>query len=130
MVLHAPREPLRLEELPVPEQQPGQVRLRVSTCAVCRTDLHVVDGELPKPKLPLVIGHQVVGRTEDGQRLGIPWLGWTDGRSRYRISGRENLCESARFTGYLPPRCYSECVVADERSGPPVPWDYDDLQAA
>ena len=130
MVLHAPREPLRLEELPVPEPQPGQVRLRVSTCAVCRTDLHVVDGELPKPKLPLVIGHQIVGRTEDGQRLGIPWLGWTDGTCRYCLSGRENLCESARFTGYDLDGGYAEWVVADEHYCLPIPEEYDDLQAA
>ena len=79
MVLHAAGEPLRLEEVPAPQPQPGQVLLRVSTCAVCRTDLHIVDGELPKPKLPLVLGHMVVGRTEDGRRLGIPWLGLTHG---------------------------------------------------
>ncbi len=104
MVLHAAREPLRLEELPVPEAGPGQVRLRVSTCAVCRTDLHIVDGELPKPKLPLVIGHQIVGRTEDGRRLGIPWLGWTDGTCRYCLSGRENLCETGAVHGLRPRR--------------------------
>src|SRR5204863_6099668 len=83
MVLHATGEPLRLEEVPVPEPEPGQVRLQVAACGVCRTDLHVVDGELPDPKLPLVPGHQVVGRTEDGRRLGVPWLGWTDGTCRY-----------------------------------------------
>ena len=93
MVLHAAGEPLRLEEVPVPEPKPGQVLLRVSACGVCRTDLHVVDGELPHPKLPLVLGHQVVGRTEDGRRLGVPWLGWTDGTCRYCLSGRENLCD-------------------------------------
>ena len=100
MVLHAAGEPLRLQEVPVPEPGPGQVRLRVAACGVCRTDLHVVDGELPHPKLPLVPGHQVVGRAEDGRRLGVPWLGWTDGACRYCLSGRENLCEAARFTGY------------------------------
>src|SRR5205823_3894925 len=100
MVLHTTGEPLRLEDVPVPEPEPGQVLLRVSACGVCRTDLHVIDGELSHPKLPLVPGHQVVGRTKDGRRLGVPWLGWTDGTCRYCLSGRENLCESARFTGY------------------------------
>ena len=83
MVLYATGEPLRLEDVRVPQPQPGQVLLRVAACAVCRTDLHVVDGELPNPKLPLVPGHQVVGRTEDGRRLGVPWLGSTDGTCRY-----------------------------------------------
>ena len=99
----------------------GQVLLRVSACGVCRTDLHVVDGELPHPKLPLVPGHQVVGRTEDGRRLGVPWLGWTDGTCRYCLSGRENLCESARFTGYDLDGGYAEWVVADERYCLPIP---------
>jgi len=125
MVLHAAREPLRLEEVPVPEPQPGQVLLRVSTCAVCRTDLHVVDGELPNPKLPLVPGHQIVGRTEDGHRLGS-----TDGTCRYCRSGRENLCETARFTGYDLDGGYAEWVVADERYCLPIPEEYDDLEAA
>ena len=130
MVLHAAGEPLRFEGVPVPEPQPGQVLLRVSACGVCRTDLHVIDGELPRPKLPLVPGHQVVGRTEDGRRLGVPWLGWTDGTCRYCLSGRENLCESARFTGYDLDGGYAEWIVADERYCLPVPDEYDDLQAA
>jgi propanol-preferring alcohol dehydrogenase len=130
MVLHSAGEPLRLEELPVPEPGPGQVRLRVSACGVCRTDLHVVDGELPHPKLPLVPGHQVVGRTEDGRRLGVPWLGWTDGACRYCRSGRENLCEQARFTGYDLDGGYAEYVVADERYCLELPDGYGDLQAA
>jgi len=130
MVLHAAGEPLRLEEVPEPEPQAGQVLLRVSTCGVCRTDLHVVDGELPHPKLPLVLGHQIVGRTEDGSRLGVPWLGWTDGICRYCLSGRENLCESARFTGYDLDGGYAEWVVADERYCLPIPEEYDDLQAS
>jgi len=130
MVLHVPGEPLRLEELPLPEPGPGQVRLRVSACGVCRTDLHVVDGELPNPKLPLVPGHQVVGRSEDGRRLGVPWLGWTDGTCRYCRSGRENLCEAARFTGYDLDGGYAEWVVADERYCLPLPDGYDDLHAA
>ncbi|HEX5174432.1 MAG TPA: alcohol dehydrogenase catalytic domain-containing protein [Gaiellaceae bacterium] len=130
MVFHAAGRPLRLEDVPLPEPQPGQVRLRVSACGICRTDLHVVDGELPRPKLPLVPGHQVVGRTEDGRRLGVPWLGWTDGTCRYCLSGRENLCESARFTGYDLDGGYAEYIVADERYCLEMPDDYDDLQAA
>jgi alcohol dehydrogenase, propanol-preferring len=130
MVLRATGEPLRLEELPLPEPGEGQVLLRVSACGVCRTDLHVVDGELPHPKLPLVPGHQVVGRTEDGRRLGVPWLGWTDGTCRYCVSGRENLCEAARFTGYDLDGGYAEWVVADERYCLPIPDGYDDVEAA
>ena len=130
MVLHAAGEPLRLEELPVPEPAPGQVLLRVAACGVCRTDLHVVDGELAHPKLPLVLGHQIVGRTEDGRRLGVPWLGWTDGTCRYCAGGRENLCESARFTGYDLDGGYAEWVVADERYCLPIPDAYSDTEAA
>jgi propanol-preferring alcohol dehydrogenase len=130
MVLYATGEPLRLEEVPVPEPGPGQVLLRVAACGVCRTDLHVVDGELPNPKLPLVPGHQVVGRTEDGRRLGVPWLGSTDGTCRYCLSGRENLCESARFTGYDLDGGYAEWIVADEQYCLPLPDEYDDLQVA
>ena len=130
MVLHTPGQPLREEELPVPEPRPGQLRLRVSSCGVCRTDLHVVDGELPHPKLPLVPGHQVVGRTEDGRRLGVPWLGWTDGSCRYCRSGRENLCETARFTGYHLDGGYAEYVVADERYCLELPDSYDDVEVA
>src|SRR5688572_12788112 len=107
MVLHRQRDPLRLEELPEPQATPGQVVLEVAACGVCRTDLHIVDGELTEPKLPLVPGHQIVARVleggerlEAGQRVGVPWLGWTDGTCRYCRSGRENLCDSARFTGY------------------------------
>jgi propanol-preferring alcohol dehydrogenase len=130
MVLHAAREPLRLEELPDPEPAPGQVRLRVRACGVCRTDLHIVDGELTRPKLPLVPGHQVVGVADDGRRLGVPWLGWTDGSCRYCTSGRENLCPAARFTGYDVDGGYAEWVVADERYCLPLPDGYDDLQVA
>jgi propanol-preferring alcohol dehydrogenase len=130
MVLYATGEPLRLEEVPVPEPGRGQVLLRVAACGVCRTDLHVVDGELPNPKLPLVPGHQVVGRTEDGRRLGVPWLGSTDGTCRYCLSGRENLCESARFTGYDLDGGYAEWIVADEQYCLPLPDEYDDLQVA
>jgi alcohol dehydrogenase, propanol-preferring len=130
MVLSAQREPLELRELPVPEPGPGQVRLRVLACAVCRTDLHIVDGELPHPKLPLVLGHQVVGETDDGRRLGVPWLGWTDGTCRYCTSGRENLCDHARFTGYDIDGGYAEYLVADERYCLELPPGYDDVDAA
>ena len=130
MVLSAQGRPLELRDLPVPEPGPEQVRLRVRACGVCRTDLHVVDGELPHPKLPLVPGHQVVGETDDGRRLGVPWLGWTDGTCRYCASGRENLCDAARFTGYDLDGGYAEHVVADERYCLPIPDGYDDLQAA
>jgi propanol-preferring alcohol dehydrogenase len=130
MVLPTQREPLELRDLPVPEPGPGQVRLRVRACGVCRTDLHVVDGDLPHPKLPLVPGHQIVGETDDGRRLGVPWLGWTDGTCRYCTSGRENLCDHARFTGYDLDGGYAEFVVADERYCLPVPESYSDVDAA
>src|SRR3954463_11174821 len=130
MVLHAAGEPLRLEEVPVRELQEGQVLLRVSACGVCRTDLHVVDGELPHPKLPLVPGHQVVGRTEDGRRLGVPLVGWAGDARPHCLPGRENLCESARFTGYDLDGGYAEWVVADERYCLPIPDAYDDAHAA
>jgi propanol-preferring alcohol dehydrogenase len=130
MVLERQREPLRLRDLPVPEPREGQVRLRVLACGVCRTDLHIVDGELERPKLPLVPGHQIVGLTDDGRRLGVPWLGWTDGTCRYCMSGRENLCDAARFTGYDLDGGYAEYAVADERFCFPIPDGYPDLQAA
>jgi propanol-preferring alcohol dehydrogenase len=106
------------------------VLLRVSACGVCRTDLHIVDGELPRPKLPLVVGHQIVGVTEDGRRLGVPWLGWTDQTCRYCTSGRENLCLEARFTGYDLDGGYAEWAVAAERYCFPLPDAYDDVQVA
>jgi propanol-preferring alcohol dehydrogenase len=130
MVLSEQGRPLELRDLPVPEPGPGQIRLRVRACGVCRTDLHVVDGELPRPKLPLVPGHQVVGEADDGRRLGVPWLGWTDGTCHYCATGRENLCDAARFTGYDLDGGYAEHVVADERYCLPIPDGYDDLQAA
>jgi alcohol dehydrogenase, propanol-preferring len=130
MVLPAQREPLELRDVPIPEPGPGQLRLRVRACGVCRTDLHVVDGELPHPKLPLVPGHQVVGETDDGRRLGVPWLGWTDRTCRYCTTGRENLCDHARFTGYDLDGGYAEYVVADERYCLPLPDGYADEQAA
>jgi len=137
MVLDAPRQPLRLAELPAPQAGPGQVALEVSACAVCRTDLHIFDGELTEPKLPLVPGHQIVGRVaaagerfERGQRVGVPWLGWTDGSCRYCRSGRENLCDRARFTGYDLDGGYAAQTVVDERFCFPIPDGYEDLQAA
>src|SRR5437879_3828916 len=130
MILDQPGRPLAPRELPVPEPRAGQVMLRVSACGVCRTDLHVIDGELSHPKLPLVLGHQVVGRTKDGRRLGVPWLGWTDNTCRYCLSGRENLCESARFTGYDLDGGYADWLVVDERYCLAVPDEYDDLEAA
>jgi propanol-preferring alcohol dehydrogenase len=137
MVLTAPGEPLRAEDLPGPGLGQGRVLVAVDACGVCRTDLHVVDGELPEPKLPLVPGHQIVGRVVEGgerfaagDRVGVPWLGWTCGECRYCLSGRENLCDRALFTGYQLDGGYAELVAADERFCFPVPDAYDDLQAA
>ena len=130
MVLETPGQPLREAELPDPEPGPGQVLLEVRACAVCRTDLHIVDGELTQPKLPLVLGHQIVGVAGDGRRLGVPWLGWTDGECRYCRSGRENLCDRARFTGYQLDGGYAELAVADERYCFPLPKAYSDQEVA
>jgi propanol-preferring alcohol dehydrogenase len=140
MVLEKQRQPLRLAELPEPEPGRGQVLLDVRACGVCRTDLHILDGELSEPKLPLVPGHQIVGivreagegaeRFAPGDRVGVPWLGWTDGECRYCRGGRENLCDNARFTGYDLDGGYAEAVVADERFCFPIPEGYPDLQAA
>jgi alcohol dehydrogenase, propanol-preferring len=137
MVLDAPGEPLRAAELTALEPGPGQVLVRVRACGVCRTDLHVLDGELPDPKLPLVLGHQIVGTVEGGaarfspgDRVGVPWLGWTCGECRYCRSGRENLCDRARFTGYQLDGGYAELAVADERYCFAIPEGYPDLQAA
>jgi alcohol dehydrogenase, propanol-preferring len=137
MVLDAPGQPLRAGEVPEPEPGPGQVALEVMACGVCRTDLHIVDGELSEPKLPLVLGHQIVARVAGGgerfapgQRVGVPWLGWTDGDCRYCRSGRENLCDRALFTGYNLDGGYAEHLVADERFCFPLPDDYEDIQAA
>src|SRR5688572_16572210 len=140
MVLDAPRTPLRPAELPDPEPGPGQVLIRLEACGICRTDLHVVDGELTEPKLPLVPGHQIVGRIEKrgegaerfapGDRVGVPWLGWTCGECRHCRAGRENLCDRARFTGYDIDGGFAELTVADERFAFPVPESYPDDQAA
>ena len=131
MVLDVPGEPLREADLPEPEPGPGQLRVRVEACAVCRTDLHIVDGELPEPKLPLVLGHQIVGiDMETGSRVGVPWLGWTDGDCRFCQSGRENLCDNARFTGYHVDGGYAEVAVADARFCFPIPDGYDAVHAS
>jgi alcohol dehydrogenase, propanol-preferring len=140
MVLEQARQPLRMSDLPVPEPGPRELLIEVHVCGICRTDLHVVDGELPDPKLPLVPGHQIVGRVaalgegcelhEPGDRVGVPWLGATDGTCRYCTSGRENLCDNALFTGYQLDGGYAEYAVAREDFCFPVPEGYPDLQAA
>jgi len=140
MVLEAARRPLLEVDRPAPEPGPGQVRLRVRACGVCRTDLHVVDGELPDPKLPLVPGHQIVGTVERlgegvsgrtvGERVGVAWLGWTCGECRFCLTGRENLCGTARFTGYQLDGGYAGQAVADARYCFPIPEGYPDEQAA
>ncbi len=137
MVLDAPGTPLRPAALPDPVPGPGQALLRVLACGVCRTDLHVVDGELPHPKLPLVPGHQIVGtvlesagRFPSGARVGVPWLGWTCGACAYCDRGTENLCDRARFTGYDLDGGFAELCVADERFCFPIPGGYPDAQAA
>src|SRR5215218_6766808 len=129
MVLEAPGRPLRLVEREPPSAGPGQLLLEVRACGVCRTDLHLADGELDFPA-PRVLGHQIVGIAPDGRRVGVPWLGWTDGTCTYCRSGRENLCESALFTGRDIDGGYAEHAVADERYCLEIPDGYPDLQAA
>jgi propanol-preferring alcohol dehydrogenase len=124
---------LELTDVPDPRPGPGQVVIEVAACGVCRTDLHIVDGELTEPKLPLILGHQIVGRVVgDGRRVGVPWLGWTDGSCRYCTSGRENLCDRAEFTGYDRDGGYAELAVVDERFCFPLPDEtaFPDLAAA
>ena len=131
MVLDEPGRPLREADLPEPEPARGELLLRVLACSVCRTDLHVVDGELPHPKLPLVLGHQIVAEVVgEGGRVGVPWLGWTCGECRYCRSGLENLCERAQFTGYDRDGGFAQYAVADERYCLTLPDGYPDLQAA
>jgi propanol-preferring alcohol dehydrogenase len=148
MVLDKAKQPLQARDVPKPKPGRGQLLVRVSTCAVCRTDLHVVDGELPDPKLPLILGHQIVGRVEEigepanfkseisdvkfavGDRVGIPWLGWTDGDCAYCRSNRENLCDNARFTGYTIDGGYAEFTVADARYCFHLPGRYNDVEVA
>src|ERR1700736_2871579 len=121
MVLQGQGQPLEPVELPDPQPAPGQLLLKVEACGVCRTDLHLRDGEIAAPKLPVVLGHQIVGRTEDGDRVGVTWLGWTDGTCHYCRSGRENLCPSARFTGRDLDGGYADLALVDERFCLPLP---------
>lgn len=140
MVLEAARSPLQLRSLPVPEPGPGQVLIRVRACGVCRTDLHIVDGELDRPKLPLILGHQISGEIVSlgsgasryvlGQRVGVPWLGYTCGECLYCRTGQENLCDRPGFTGYTLDGGFAEYTLADERYCFPLPDDYSDVQAA
>ena len=140
MCFAGPHQPLVATDRPVPEPEPGQLLIRVRACGVCRTDLHVVDGELPNPKPAVVPGHEVVGIVEItgtgadqfavGQSVGVPWLGWTCGECRYCRSGRENLRDRPRFTGYTLDGGYAEYVVADERYCFPIPDGYSDAEAA
>jgi propanol-preferring alcohol dehydrogenase len=140
VVLDAPGRPLSNVDVEAREPSPGEVRIRVAACGVCRTDLHIADGELPDAELPLILGHQVVGTVEAlgrgvegltiGHRVGVPWLGWTCGVCTYCATGRENLCERARFTGYQLDGGYAEMAVADAGACLPIPDGYPDLQAA
>lgn len=140
MILESPRRPLVPQTVARPAPRPDQLLVRVAACAVCRTDLHVLDGELPEPKLPLILGHEIVGRVEEigaevrgfqiGQRVGIPWLGWTCGECKFCLTNRENLCLRARFTGYTIDGGYAEYTVADARFCFPMPDDYEDVSAA
>jgi propanol-preferring alcohol dehydrogenase len=140
MVLDAPGMPLRSAELKVPNLGPGQVLIDVAACGVCRTDLHIIDGELPHPKLPLVLGHEIVGRVVAfgegatgfavGDRVGVPWLGGTDGTCPYCREGRENLCDNPRFTGYQIDGGYAGYAAADARFVFNLPEAYGDAEAA
>ncbi|HEU4656550.1 MAG TPA: zinc-dependent alcohol dehydrogenase family protein [Capillimicrobium sp.] len=130
MRLHAIGRPLRLDDVPVPVAGPGQLALRVEACGICRTDLHLLDGEVGVPVLPRTLGHQIVGRTEDGRRFGVPWLGWTDGTCEWCRSGRENLCPRARFTGRDVDGGFAEYAVADERFCFPIPDELPAVHAA
>ena len=140
MLLKSPGRPLECAEVPTPHPAAGQMLVRVAACAVCRTDLHVINGELPNPKLPLILGHEIVGQIAEvgaevegfriGDRVGIPWLGWTCGRCKFCRSGRENLCERARFTGYTIDGGYAEYTVADARFCLRIPDACDDVAAA
>jgi alcohol dehydrogenase, propanol-preferring len=140
MLLDAPHNPLQLAEIPIPTPGPGQVLLKVHACGVCHTDLHIQAGELSEPKLPLVLGHQIVGtvtqtgpaasRFHVGDRVGVPWLGSTDGTCRYCRRGQENLCDHAQFTGYHLDGGFAEFTLADERFCFPLPDGYSDVQVA
>jgi alcohol dehydrogenase, propanol-preferring len=129
-ILRSQLQPLELVTLPDPKPGPGQLLLEVHACGVCRTDLHLRDAEIPATKLPVVLGHQIVATTPDGLRVGVPWLGWTDGTCPYCTSGRENLCVNARFTGRDIDGGYAELTVADERYCLPLPEELSDQEAA
>jgi len=140
MLLEEQRQPLKLAEVPVPQPAPDQVMIKVHTCGVCRTDLHILDGDLTEPKLPLILGHQIVGTVAQlgagvdrftlGQRIGVPWLGYTDGTCRYCLRGQENLCDNPKFTGYTLDGGYAEYAVADQRYCFPLPESFNDIEAA
>ena len=140
MVIREQRRPLEELDLPDPRPGAGQLLIRVHACGICRTDLHIVDGELTEPKLPLVPGHQIVGRVEEigsdagrfskGDRVGVPWLGWSCGKCEFCRKGQENLCDRARYTGYQIDGGFAELCVADERFCFPIPEGYPDIQAA
>lgn len=131
MVLEQPRTPLALRDLPVPEPTPEQIRVDIEACGICRTDLHVVDGDLLEAALPLVPGHQIVGRdSATGERVGVPWLGFTCGACAHCVAGRENLCDAARFTGYQINGGFAEHCVADRRYAFPIPAGYEPVAAA
>ena len=140
MLMSAPGEPLELRIVPRPQPEAGQVLLRVLACAVCRTDLHVLDGELARPKLPLILGHEIVAEVAErgagvdepalGERIGVPWLGWTCGSCDFCARGMENLCDRARFTGYQIDGGYAEWAVADARFCLPLPEGFADVEAA
>jgi len=140
MIFEKPGKDLSLREMDLPEPGAEQVLLRVHACAVCRTDLHVIDGELSDPKIPLIPGHEIVGtvaavgaavtRFKIGDRLGVPWLGWTCGECSFCREGQENLCDRAKFTGYTLDGGYAEYAVADQRFCFPIPEEYSDIEAA
>jgi propanol-preferring alcohol dehydrogenase len=140
MLFEKAGHPLRSAELPVPQAGAGHVLIRVRACAVCRTDLHIIDGELNEPELPLIPGHEIIGVVEKigkeatrfklGDRVGVPWLGWTCGHCEFCVSGRENLCDQARFTGYTLDGGYAEYAVADPRFCFAIPDSYSDAEAA
>ena len=140
MLCDAPHRPLRAAQAPRPEPGTGELLLAVQACGVCRTDLHILDGDLPDPKRPLILGHEIVARVAavgpgvarfaTGQRVGLPWLGWACGECRYCRTGRENLCDRARFTGYHVDGGYADYAVADARFCLPLPAEYGDLDAA
>ena len=130
MLLDQARRPLREARIADPHPRPAELLLRVRACGVCRTDLHIFDGDLARPKLPLVLGHQIVGETEDGRRVGVPWLAWTCGECRYCLAGLENLCARGQFTGYDHDGGFAELAVADERYCFALPDSYSDLEVA